>query len=284
MNFSNYKLSGRTLDLGATSNWTITVWPRAHHASDVLKTPLATWSSPLGAVGFSGVFCHYVATNYATVSELHKSLDEIRIWGPDALAQHFIVRDATGQSLVIECVNGVKQVYLDSNNGEDGYGITTNEPTFDWHLENIANYKWKRTLSRQAIATPGNFYPDERFLRTYMMKSGMQAIGYFNPNATLTYQEAIGLTAQILNVVSVPLGEQYGTDTGDSSGEGTNPDHTLWAVIRDHATPALYWRDSFNPTFRRLVLTDLDFSYKAHRKAIKLQDGPYFVDMKDQLQ
>lgn len=51
----------------------------------------------------------------------------------------------------------------------------TNEPTFDWQVKNIDHYEWKRTLARQAVATPGNFYPEERFLRVHMIKSGMQA-------------------------------------------------------------------------------------------------------------
>lgn len=53
----------------------------------------------------------------------------------------------------------------------------TNEPTFDWHQKNIEHYEWKRTLARQSVAVPGNFYPEERFLRTHMVKSGMQAQG-----------------------------------------------------------------------------------------------------------
>jgi penicillin V acylase-like amidase (Ntn superfamily) len=56
-------------------------------------------------------------------------------------------------------------------------GVFTNEPTFDWHQQNIEHYEWKRTLARQAVAVPGNFYPEERFLRAYMVKSGMQSMG-----------------------------------------------------------------------------------------------------------
>lgn len=56
-------------------------------------------------------------------------------------------------------------------------GVFTNEPTFDWHQKNIEHYEWKRTLARQAVAVPGNFYPEERFLRAYMVKSGMQDMG-----------------------------------------------------------------------------------------------------------
>lgn len=41
-----------------------------------------------------------------------------------------------------------------------------------------------------------------------------------------------------MNTVTVPQGDQYGTDSG--SGEG-NGDHSCWGLVRDHKEPALYW-------------------------------------------
>ena len=66
------------------------------------------------------------------------------------------MRDQDGKSVVIELINGDQIVYLDNNNGVDGFGVMTNEPTFDWHLENIRHYNWKRTLSRQV--SHDNYY------------------------------------------------------------------------------------------------------------------------------
>lgn len=230
MNFTNYKMSARTLDLGMNRNWTVTVWPRGDPAENQNKQPLINWPAKYGTVGltgnwfgdetygfpslfgdslneaglscslltlinsqyqrsslgkkqdvFAGLFCHYVAQTFSSVVDLQNHLPSVAIWGPDALAQHFVVRDASGKSLVIELVGGKQKVYLDLNNGLQagdvlsGYGIMTNEPTFDWHLGNVDHYEWKRTLARQAVSIPGNFYPEERFLRVHMVKSGMQA-------------------------------------------------------------------------------------------------------------
>jgi penicillin V acylase-like amidase (Ntn superfamily) len=61
------------------------------------------------------------------------------------------------RSLVVEVMDHKKNVYLDRNDGVTGFGITTNEPTFDWHVENINHYEWKRSLARQSIAIPGNW-------------------------------------------------------------------------------------------------------------------------------
>jgi len=71
----------------------------------------------------NAVFCHYATQMFATVSEVNDALDSIAIYGPDALASHFALRDATGMSLVIECVGGRKVTYMDMNDGENGFGI-----------------------------------------------------------------------------------------------------------------------------------------------------------------
>lgn len=362
MNFTNFHFSGRTLDLGTLSNWTITKWPRKLNKQenadfiativsekkavvDVVRNAIS-WPSKYGVMGvtanwfgddrywfpiffsdslnekglscslltlidtkyeekssekenvFAGTFCVYITQNYASVQEIVNNINNVAIYGPDALQQHFIIRDSTGVSLVVECVGGQAMIYVDNNDGQSFFGITTNEPTLDWHLENIRHYQWKRTLARQSVAIPGNFYPEERFLRTHMIKEGMQNAQLMTE--TTSYQRAFALTAQVLNSVSVPEGEQYGTDSGDSSGEGQG-DHTSWAVIRDHNTPALYWqviastlttlksnglfitydrRDANNPTFRKINLPDVDFGRKDNtRSKIQLEDGPYFIDV-----
>jgi penicillin V acylase-like amidase (Ntn superfamily) len=230
---------------------------------------------------FAGTFCHYIAQNYASIKEVQADINNIVIYGPDLLAQHYILRDASGVSMVIEVMNRAKNVYIDLNDGVTTFGITTNEPTLDWHLENVQHYLWKRTLSRQAVAIPGNFYPEERFLRTHMIKEGMQVAGLMTN--TSSYQTAFALTAQVLNSVSVPEGDQYGTDSSDNGGSEGSGDHTCWGIIRCHSDPAIYWRDATNPTFRRIRLKDLDLSVKTKRSMLKLEDGPYFIDMSAQL-
>lgn len=314
------RLTGRTLDMGSMTNWTISTW----RVDDTVDHPYVNWSpkhSSLGLTGnwlgddrflgiafyadslnehgvscsfltlinteyeeksdsktnvFAPVFCHWVAQSFADVDELKDALDNVAIWGPDALGQHFAVRDINGKSLVIECVGGEKFVYVDKNDGKHTFGIMTNEPTFDYHLMNIRHYEWKRTLVRQSVAIPGNFYPEERYLRIHMVKSGMQEL----MENTTDFQTAFSLTTQVLNTVNVPMGEQYGTDSGDSSGEGHN-DHTQWALIRDHYNKAFYWRDSYNPTWRRIRMEDV---IDGEQKILKLPTGPYFIDMADAME
>ena len=335
MNFSapGLVLSGRTMDLSSTTNWTITSWPRG--SEEVLLDPPdeegigARYSSKFGTVGitgnwfgddkygfyslfgeamnekgmtcgqltlvgteyqrpsprktnvFFGVFCKWATQLFDNAEDVHNALSEVSIWGPEILSEHFVVRDANGVSLVIELVDGKQNLYLDYNDQSSGYGIMTNEPTFDWHLTNIDHYKWERSLSRQAIPIPGSWYPEDRFMRIHMVKDGIQDYGL---NEITSYQEAFSLTAQVLNVVTVPYGKQYGTDTGEASGEGSGADHTMWGLIRDHSSPALYWRDEGNPTFRGIQLSEIDFSPGAPRRQILLETGPYYIDMMSSFQ
>lgn len=92
---------------------------------------------------FAGTFCLYVTQTYSTVNDLVNTLPEITVYGPDAIAQHFVVRDASGTSLILEFVNGQKVIYVDRNDGVNGFGITTNEPFFNYHLQNVQHYEWK---------------------------------------------------------------------------------------------------------------------------------------------
>ena len=74
---------------------------------------------------------------------------KITVWGPNALEQHYILRDKTGATIVVEFMGGDTQVYDDANDGLTGFGITTNEPVFPWHLENVKHWEWKHSTYHQ---------------------------------------------------------------------------------------------------------------------------------------
>jgi len=89
-------------------------------------------------------------------------------------------------------------------------------------------------------------YPDERFLRIYLTKSGM-------PTPT-TYQQAVQHALHVLNTITVPMGHQMGTDSG--FGEGA-ADHTHYAHVYDHKQAVLYWRHESNLQLQRVRLADV---------------------------
>jgi len=224
--------------------------------------------------------CYWVLGNFATVGEVQRGLADVSVYGNDNSPVHWTVRDAAGDSLVLEVVGGKQRVYLDGNDGgESGYGIMTNEPVWPVQKAMVDHYQWKRaTLTRTAIATPGNFYPEERYMRVHMVKTGL-----LTPS---TYQQAVSQAVAVLNTITVPMGEQYGTDSGNGgghSGEGRSGDHTLWGVVRDHGNQSIYYRTANNPSLRKVDVGAFDLNRGAIPVVINLDDGPWFHDMSPRL-
>jgi len=125
------------------------------------------------------VFCEWALASYPSVNDVANALlpdpdtnepAKFVVVGPDAFGSHFSLRDADGVSIVVEFLDGQTMVHFDANDGVSGFGIMTNEPPYPWHVENTMHMNWKRSMARPAVAIPGNFYPDERYLRLHLLK------------------------------------------------------------------------------------------------------------------
>lgn len=305
-NGTNYRISARTMDLGSGKFGLITI-PRGTKYNDSItkygfvgfypiegslalegvvtgglnemglscdmQTLIGTDYPPINPNGtniMNAYFCRWAIGNFANVSQVKSALPHITVWGTNDLSQHFVVRDANGMSIVIEFMNKQMQIYEDNNDdGKTGFGVMTNEPPFPIQVANVHHMLWKQTMARPSISIPGSWYPDERFMRAYMIKSAM-------PPAT-SYEDAVMQAVHVINSVSVPPGRQFGTDSGAGEGSG---DHTLWAVIYDHAVPpTLYWRTTPNQSLQRLRLADIDISKGAVELFLPLATQlPWFND------
>ena len=160
---------------------------------------------------------------------------------------HFVVRDAQGLGLVVEFMDRSTKLYDDLNDGgAHGYGVFTNEPPYPWQVDNVRHFRWKQSLARESTVVPGNWYPDERFLRIHLVKAAMP-----EPK---TYQESIQHALHVLNTITVPMGLQMGTDSGFGEGQA---DHTHFAHIYDHKGAILYWRHQTNLQLERVRLADV---------------------------
>lgn len=192
-------------------------------------------------------FCAEALANYSTARELEAALSNgsLGIVAGFVKETHFVVRDALGDSLVVEALDGQLVTRLDLNDdGRTGFGILTNEPPFDVHVANVRHFKWKQTLQGSAVTIPGAWYPDERFLRIYVVKKGMEA--------PTSYVTAVQQAIHVLNTITVPMGNnQLGTDS--SAGERRR-DHTLYGVIYDHLNAKVYWRTYKNTNLQLLDL------------------------------
>ena len=188
---------------------------------------------------------------------------------------------------------GTLHMHDDPNDGKLGFGIMTNEPPFEYHLakytpgeieprsnrdrgeieplppwghapypvtcvtadgqwsdpstRSARHLQWKRTLVRQAVTVPGTWYPEERFMRVLMVKQGMP------PPKSM--QTAVAQAVGVLNTITVPMGSPPGTDSGPTSVEHGDFDHSVFGVIRDHADPTFYYRSAYNPSLQRVRLS-----------------------------
>jgi penicillin V acylase-like amidase (Ntn superfamily) len=223
-----------------------------------------------------GFFCDWVLKAFSTVDEVSSALDvggTHSVYGPNEFAQHFSLRDATGSSIVVEFMDESTQVWVDKNNGKPSHpGIMTNEPVYDWHVENIKHYEWKKGLALPSIPTPGSFYPEERFLRLHSLKTGLEA--------PYSYRDLITKATALLNAVTIPIGNQFGTDSGEGEGNG---DHTVWGMIYDHTNLSVYFRSYKNMSLQRVRLKeDLDLDNVETKKRflnVAEEEVDWFIDV-----
>merc|ERR1712217_368168 len=122
-----------------------------------------------------------------------------------------------------------------------------------------------------AVTMPGAWYPDERFQRIHLVKSGMP-----KPRS---YEEAMMQAVHTLNTITVPMGLQIGTDSGDGSGEG-KADNTQYGVIYDHKNLTIYWRSAVNQNLQRLRLEDCGLAQGSTVQIVNMFEPvlPWFND------
>ena len=243
---------------------------------DTIMPPATNLSADLNVFHF----CAWVLGAHTTAAGVRDALvnGTVHVWGGKSASgsagQHFSVRDASGASIVVEWMGGQStpttvQVYDDPNDGKKGYGLMTNEPEYPWQLRALRHFSWKQGLARPSVAMPGSFYPDERFLRLHLVKSALPP--------PKSQREAIQHAAHVLNVVTVPMGAQMGTDSGAGEGAG---DHTMWGVLYDHKEKALYFRTMTNMNLQRVQLSDLKLGAGAAPKRLALDAPalPWYAD------
>lgn len=220
---------------------------------------------------FSMSLCKWVLENFATVDEVQAALPRMRF--VFNTGQHFVIQDAGQKSIVVEFIDGEQLIHEDLNDGVETFGIMTNEPRFEWQLQNVKHFQWKCELARSSVSVPGNWYPDERYLRIHLVKSGIE-----RTKQPTTYRQAVANTVAVLNSVTVPMGDIPGTDSGSSSGEGKG-DHTQWGLIRDHRNREVYIRSETNPSFRRINLADLALAEGDPVLTMEIEEDPFYIDV-----
>ena len=203
----------------------------------------------------------YALSTCTSVAQVREALTKVRVcnWvdSPVPLTVHFRFDDASGAGVVVEWQDGEMVVH------DNPIGVMTNAPYFDWHITNLRNYINLQaanpagasingvTLDPLGVGEgmrglPGDATPPGRFVRAaaYTATVTLSADGPHAENSMLHV---------INNFDLVP-----GFAVSDARTHET--DQTQWSTISNLRDATYSLRTHGDVTFRKLALSDLDFT------------------------
>ena len=191
------------------------------------------------------VFPQYLLDRYATVAEAVADLRESPVLvqggevpvGPPGRGAtvHVAMSDATGDSAIIEFVDGEMVIWHDRS-----YQVMTNEPTFDRQLA-IREY-WSGVNPRQFM--PGTVRATDRFVRASFYINAVEQ--------TSDPRRAAAAVFSVIRQVSVPW--------GISIADQPNLSTTRWRVVADQRDRRYYVESVTSPSVFWVDLANLDLS------------------------
>lgn len=209
---------------------------------------------------------NYILGTFGSVADLREGFGAVRVVDvvEEALGfaapLHFIVLDPTGDSAVIEFLDGGVQVT------DAPLGVLTNAPSYDWHVTNLRNFVNLSPVALPGrrveeldfrplgsgtgmIGLPGDFTPPSRFVRAVAFAATARP----TPDGDETVYEAF----RILDSFNVPLGAAEGSGLVDD--EAGLRSATLWTSAVDTRNRILYYHTQHNRRVRMLDLKEIDF-------------------------
>lgn len=201
------------------------------------------------------IWTQYVLDNFATVEEAVKELknDKFKIDAPDLpngvkSRLHLAVSDSTGNSAIIEYLDGHVSIYEGKQ-----YQVLTNSPAYNLQL--AVNDYWRQVGGLNML--PGTNRSSDRFAR---------ASFYINAVAQTDDPEiAIPTVFSVIRNVSVP----YGISTPDSP----HISSTRWRSVCDQKNLIYYFEKTVPMTVMNVDLREIDFSKNSGERVLKLTDG-----------
>ncbi len=207
----------------------------------------------------SSVWAQYVLDNFATTSEAVADLskDVFRIDAPampggSSTTLHMAISDPTGNSAIIEYINGK----LNIHEGKQ-YQVLTNAPTFDKQL--AVNEYWKSVNGENML--PGTSRSSDRFVRASFYVDVL-------PKNT-TRQMALAGVMGIMRNVSVPLGITTHNQPEISS--------TQWRSIADQNEMVYYFEQVLSPAILWVDLKKVDLREGATVRKLNLSTDKVYV-------
>ncbi len=203
------------------------------------------WDGKEPALSIS-LWAQYVLDNFGTVAEAvdaHQTeeftvvSDEIPDEGRLATL-HLSISDATGDSAVLEYIDGELQIHHDRS-----YQVMTNSPPFD--QQRALEAYWAEIGG--TVMLPGTNRPADRFVRASFYMDALPQ--------TSDRQTATASVFGAIRNVSVP----YGISTPDEP----HISSTRWRTVADHRDRRYYFESALSPNVFWLDLEEIDFDFDA---------------------
>ncbi|MEZ6143360.1 MAG: linear amide C-N hydrolase [Zavarzinella sp.] len=197
------------------------------------------------------IWPQYYLDNFATVKEAvdafqkepYQLLMAVEPSSSKAATVHIAMNDATGDSAIMECIDGELKIYHSRD-----FVVMTNQPTFDKQLENLKQYRGFGGEKR----LPGTHEPADRFVRA----------AYYSKNLPKpkSDREAIAAMMSVMRNVSAPF--------GIADPERPNVSTTIWRTVGDLTNGVLYYDSVFSPQVFWIDLKKLNFAEDAPVKKL----------------
>ena len=184
----------------------------------------------------------YYLDNFATVAEAVGAMKDdpfqLRMATHEgsgkAATIHLAMDDATGDSAVLECIDGEIKIYHSRE-----HTVMTNQPTFDKQLEDLRQYRGFGGDKR----LPGTHEPGDRFAR------GAYYVEHLpEPESD---REAVAALMSVMRNVSAPF--------GIADPERPNVSTTIWRTVTDLSNKVLYYDSVFSAQVFWIDVKEINF-------------------------
>ena len=211
----------------------------------------------------------WILENFASVQEVKDNISKIVVpevnfpaWGFTPPV-HYTVHDASGNSIVIEFLNGKTVVF------DNPLGVLTNSPEFSWHMTNIRNYlnisllplddmklngvTFKSFGMGAGLAgVPGDFTPPSRFVKAAIFSQAALP--------AQTGSDAVLDAFHLLNNFDIPKGTAR-DEKKDKHGNIV-AEFTQWTSANDLKSKKFYFRTYDNSQIKSVDLTKMKLDAK----------------------
>ena len=188
-----------------------------------------------------GIYGQYLLDNAATVKEALDLMTQTQLvlgdWVKYLLPCHVALEDATGDSAVVEFIDGEMVVYHGS-----AYTVLTNEPPLNEQLDNLKRYR----KFGGNLPWPGDVESTDRFVRAsaFLLTLNSQPFPSLHPNLISRLFSAI-------RAVSPPFG---------SIASDGNSWPTIWTSLFDLTNKTIYFTDTVAKNNFWIDMGKLNFS------------------------